>query len=244
MSLNEITAISIIIPVHNEELFLPKCLEAIKKAHHQISIPIEIVVVLNRCTDQTERIAKEAGCTITSNDAKNLSAIRNAGIKLASGDLIITIDADSFMSEQMLKKILIAMNSGRYIGGGVNILAERWSLGIICSMLMLVPLAVFWGITAGSFFALKKDIAEIGGFDEDLYSAEDIDFARRLKRHGKTRGLKFCNLLSAYITTSCRKFDRFGDWYAFKNPFKMLKLLKGQKSLEADKIWYDFNNLE
>lgn len=242
MVISPIKSLSIIIPAHNEELYIPKCLAAIDRAKQQIEIPVEIIVVLNRCTDQTEQIAIKAGCKTVSNESKNLSAIRNAGIKSASGDLIVTIDADSLMSEKMLSKILNAMNTGRYIGGGVNILAERWSLGIACSMLMLVPFAIFWGITAGSFYARKKDIAEIGGFNEDLYSAEDIDFARRLKRLGKTKGQKFCNLLSAYITTSCRKFDRFGDWYALKNPILMLKLLKGRKSIEADKIWYDFNN--
>ncbi len=239
---NSIRSISIVIPVHNEELYLPKCLVAIKHAEEQIALPIEIIVVLNRCTDKTERIALEAGCKTISNESKNLSAIRNAGIKIATGDLIITIDADSLMSKQMLKKILIAMDSGHYIGGGVNILPDRYSLGIICSMLALLPFALFWGITVGAFYSRRKDILAIGGFNENLFSAEDIDLARRLKKLGKSRGLKYKNLLTAHITTSSRKFDRFGDWYAFKHPLTMLKLLGGKKSSEADKIWYDFNN--
>ena len=232
--------ISIVIPARNEEQHLPRCLEAIKVASSKVKDDIEIIVVINRCTDRTESIAKDKGCKVVKNESKNLSQIRNTGIKSASGEIIVTIDADSWMSENLLFEVKRNLETNKYIGGGVMIYPERYSLGIICSFMALAPFVIYWGISAGVFFGYKNDIEVIGGFDENLYSAEDVDFARRLKKYGKTQNKKFKNLFNASITTSCRKFDRFGDWYALKNPIKMIKLLKGKKSDEADKIWYDF----
>ena len=171
---------------------------------------------------------------------KNLSRIRNAGILAAQGEIILTIDADSLMSENLLLKVMQCLENDKHIGGGVLILAERWSVGIFLSLLALIPFLFVLGISAGAFFARRKDILALGGFDEHMYSTEDLEFARRLKAYGKKFNKKYKNFYSAYIITSCRKFDRFGDWYVFKNPSLMLKLLKGRKSPEADQIWYDF----
>ena len=124
----------------------------------------------------------------------------------------------------------------------VLILPDRWSLGIFCSLLALLPFFIFWRISAGLFFARSSAVQAIGGFDEKMFSAEDIDFAKRLKSYGKQNGQKFKHLFSAHIKTSTRKFDRFGDWYAFRHPVMMLRLLKGKDEESANKIWYDFNN--
>lgn len=236
------TSISIVIPARNEEANLPKCLAAISEATQLLppEIKIEVIVVINRCTDKTAEIAKLAGCTTVFEDAKNLSAIRNAGIKTAKHEIIITIDADSCMSNNALDSILRLMNTKQYVGGGVLILPERYSLGIILCFTLLLPFLWFWRISCGMFFADRHYVLEVNGFNEAMYSAEDLDFAKRLKTFGKNKKLKFKNFYSVYITTSCRKFDRFGDWYPWKNPKQMIKLLKGNKSEEADKIWYDF----
>ncbi|AIE80162.1 Glycosyltransferase [Bacillus cereus] len=49
---------SIIIPAHNEEKYIRKCLDSIAKASEAYKEQTEVIVVLNRCTDQTEEIAK------------------------------------------------------------------------------------------------------------------------------------------------------------------------------------------
>ena len=90
--------ISLIIPAHNESAFLPACLAAARRAEARIDSKVEIIVVLNRCTDDTE---EPSPCTmdvcIVREDAKNLSRIRNAGVGAASGEIIVTCDADSRM---------------------------------------------------------------------------------------------------------------------------------------------------
>ena len=104
----------------------------------------------------------------------------------------------------------------------------------------LFPIAIWYGISGGLFFCRKKDFWEIGGFDESLASVEDIDFARRLKAHARQSNRKFKNLFRANIKTSCRKFDRFGDWYFVLRPWLIWELLKGRNQEQANRIWYDF----
>jgi|WetSurMetagenome_2_1015567.scaffolds.fasta_scaffold60982_3 glycosyltransferase involved in cell wall biosynthesis len=97
--------ISVIIPAHNEEEYIGRCLESVRAAARKLPTPVEAVVVLNRCTDRTEAISLEYGATIVHEDARNLSRIRNAGIRASTGSVTITIDADSWMSANMLAEV-------------------------------------------------------------------------------------------------------------------------------------------
>lgn len=233
--------LSIIIPARNEEVHLPAALAAIRcAAKFYPALAHEVIVVLNRCTDRTEAIAREHGCKVIMEDGKNLSLIRNAGVHAAQGELIITVDADSVVSRNMFQQVDSALSNPRIIGGGVMIWPERWSLGILCTGLALLPIALLYRISCGLFFFRKSDFDAIGGFDPGYVSVEDIDFAKRLKAHGARTGRRFKTLVRASIVTSCRKFDRFGDWYFVRNLHTSLKLLGGKDQKLADKVWYDF----
>ena len=81
---------------------------------------MEVIVVLNRCTDRTEEIAKSYNCILLKNSDKNLSKIRNAGVDIARGEIIVTIDADTLMNEHLLSKAVENLISGKYIGGALQ----------------------------------------------------------------------------------------------------------------------------
>ncbi|NDC36861.1 MAG: glycosyltransferase, partial [Proteobacteria bacterium] len=184
--------LSIIIPARNEELLLPRALAAIRAAaQFYQDLSYEVIVVLNRCTDRTEEIAREHGCRIVKEDSKNLSIIRNAGAQAALGELVITVDADSVMSRNMFQEVDRALSNPDIVGGGVMIWPERWSLGIVCTGLALLPIALRHRISCGLFFCRKADFFAIGGFNPELVSVEDIDFAKRLKAHGRRSRRRF-----------------------------------------------------
>jgi hypothetical protein len=95
------------------------------------------------------------------------------------------------------------------------------------------------------FWFLKNDFKAINGFNENLFVFEDADFGQRLKKYGKKVGKRFIQLPRASITTSSRKFDRFGDWAFLKLISKdyprLKKSIKGEDKEFASKYWYDFN---
>ena len=51
--------------------------------------------------------------------------------------------------------------------------------------------------------------------------------------------MKYSVLVTAHIITSCRKFDTFGDWYRFKNPDLVWKIMKCDNQKAADLFYYD-----
>ena len=230
--------ISIIIPAHNEENYIADCFRSIKAA--SVNYTLEIIVILNRCTDTTEKIALSYGAIIVKSNSKNLSKIRNCGVTKSSGEIIVTVDADSIMSLNMLDEIVQAIKFDNYIGGGVLIKPERTSLGIKLTDIFLKFVLFFMGVSAGSLWCRRKDFDKINGFDENLLIAEDLDFAKRLKQYGKLVNKKFKTIRTAHINTSCRKFDKYGDWHWFKFMlFKPRKLLRGDKDF-ANEYFYDF----
>jgi glycosyltransferase involved in cell wall biosynthesis len=232
---------SIIIPARNEEKLIGKCLDSIKVASEPYSSQVEIIVCINRCTDKTEEIARSYGAKIVYDDSKNLAKIRNTAAKSATGEILVTIDADSRMSSNMLTEIEQKLRSGKYIGGGVPIRLDRLSLGLILSaVFLLIPLTLCYRISAGLFWCERKDFEAVGGFNEQWLSAEDIEFARRLKKYGITKNKKYKTLWKTYIYTSMRKFDKFGDWIMLRHPIIMLEILRGKHHELADEYFYDF----
>ncbi|HDR7658021.1 TPA: glycosyltransferase family 2 protein [Bacillus wiedmannii] len=58
---------SVIIPTHNEEKYIRKCLDSITKVSEAYKKQTEVIVVLNRCTDKTEEIEKSYKCITLKN---------------------------------------------------------------------------------------------------------------------------------------------------------------------------------
>ncbi len=231
--------ITVVTPAHNEQDFIGRCIGSVQAAARESGLNVEHVVVLNRCTDRTEQIALDGGCRVVREDARKIGRIRNAGAAAAQGKIIATIDADSWMSENMLSEIKRMLDTGRYVGGGVRVWPERFSIGIFCSVLLLVPYLIWHGVkSAGLFWCYKEDFDAIGGFDESMVAVEDVDFAKRLRRHGRQSGRRYGTIRKAHITTSCRKFDQFGDWYFVRRPNAIYDLFNQDKAL-ADQFYYD-----
>jgi Glycosyltransferases, probably involved in cell wall biogenesis len=231
---------SIVIPAYNEEKLIKRCLDSIFAASAPYKGQVEVIVVLNRCTDRTEEIALSYNCVITKEDSKNMSKIRNAGAKVARGEILITIDADNWITDNMLIEIDKKLMTGKYIGGGVKMKPERLSLGLIAAILAVIPIFAKYGwVSAGLFWCYRKDFEAINGFDENLRMGEDLDFGLRLKKWGRKCGKKYTTISKAHMITSTRKADMHGDWFIFKHPKLLLGIIKGNVEQFADEYFYN-----
>ncbi len=237
---------SVIIPAHNEERYIGKCIEAVKRASEKVgNDKVQIIVSANRCTDKTVDIEGAMGAEVCENTVKCISSVRNDGARLAKGDIIVTIDADSCMTEDSLAEIKTMLESGKFIGGGTRAKFDRMSLGIFFSAayvaLNVIPIMKKHkaALMGGMFWCYRKDFEALGGFDETLVSLEDMDFAIRLKQLGDKRGQKYGVLKRSRIITSSRKFDEFGDWYLIKDKKLTKAIFTGSDREAADKFYYD-----
>jgi len=235
---------SVVVPAHNEELLLPRGLAAIAAASEPVE-SVEVIVVANRCTDSTIAIAQRAGAVVVESDARNIAAVRNAGARAAHGDALVTVDADCVMSPRALAEIGRLLESGRYVGGGTKVLPERKSPGIRATYAVMEVTSFLARMSAAMFWCRLADFIEIGGFDEQLLLAEDVEFARRLRAHGRETGRRFKKLRTAPVVASTRKFDRFGDWHMFRMALELREIraaYKGTDSAWADRYFFDFND--
>jgi glycosyltransferase involved in cell wall biosynthesis len=235
---------SVVVPAHNEELLLPDALKAIAVAANAVDGDVEVIVVANRCTDATAALARAAGATVVEDESRNISAVRNAGADRASGEVLVTIDADCRMSPRTFGEIERLLRSGRFVGGGTKVRPERRSAGIRATYALMEVAVFLTRLGGGQFWCRRSDFEAVGGFDESLLLAEDLDFARRLRAHGKRTGRGFTTMRAAPIVASCRKFDRFGDWHMFGMALQAREIravMKGTDTAWVDRYFFDFN---
>lgn len=236
--------ISVIVPAHDEQRFLPACLDAIHTAADELGRQVETVVVANRCTDATAAIALAAGAVVVEDESRTIAAVRNAGAARCTGDIVVTIDADSRMSPRALVEIDRHLATGIYVGGGSTFVPERRSMGIDVTMAFVRLSMLVSGLGGAMYWCHRSDFEAIEGFNESLTMAEDLDFARRLREHGRHTGRRFVNLRDVPVITSCRKFDHFGDWHVFGLLRRMGEVrasLSGDDRTFVDRYFYDFS---
>ena len=240
--------ISVIIPAHNEEKYIERCINSIKESAEAFRGKTEIIVVCNRCTDRTAEIAKANGARVVFNNDRCIAKVRNTGIENAIGKIIVTIDADNRMTKGTLAEIHSLIRSGKYIGGGAPIRFERYSFPLWCNDILCRASFGITGLYCGIFWAEKTTFDAIGGFAL-LKAMEDVATAKALKRYGKKHGKKYTTLRDNHLINSTRKYDDSGDWLYLKlvtqNAGALLKTALGDKSgLDRllDDMFYDYND--
>lgn len=87
-----------LVVVHNEQERLPSCLEHLRFAD-------EIVVVLDRCTDQSAAIAERFGARTVAGGWECEGDRRNTGIAACSGDWVLEVDADEHVPEALAREV-------------------------------------------------------------------------------------------------------------------------------------------
>lgn len=102
--------LSIIIPVYNLERFLAPMLSTLK-AQDIGGYDVEIIFVLNNCTDNSEQVIRdsELPCVIMYCDEQGCGPARNAGLEQARGEYIWFMDGDDWLlSDTAIKDALTA----------------------------------------------------------------------------------------------------------------------------------------
>lgn len=104
------TRCSIIIPAHNEETVIGRCLDAILKDAPRNGV--EIIVSCNGCRDRTAEIAREYGDpvrVVETNTASKATAL-NLGDKAASAFPRLYVDADVVMDWRSIEAVVVELN--------------------------------------------------------------------------------------------------------------------------------------
>lgn len=90
--------LSALVVAHNEERHLPECLD-------HLAFADEIVVVLDRSTDHSYRIARKRTDRVFEGGWEIEGDRRNFGIECCNGEWILEVDADERVSPQLAEEI-------------------------------------------------------------------------------------------------------------------------------------------
>ncbi len=188
--------ISLIIPAFNEEKTIEKSIQSLLELDYP---NYEIIMVDDGSTDKTLTKAHKFETSklrvIHQQNQGKANALNN-GIKISKGEIIVTVDADTTLNKDSLKKIATRFAKNDNIGavaGNVKVVPEKsliniiqgaeYTIGInlirkaqsVLGCVMIVP---------GPIAALKRNAIEKAGFFSDDTFAEDFDITMKILKQG------------------------------------------------------------
>ena len=105
--------ISIIVPVYNVEQYLDECVQSIVNQTYQ---DLEILLIDDGSTDSSGAIcdkwaAADSRIRVTHQKNGGISAARNAGLDMATGEAVYWVDSDDYIDKDLCRKAMEAMVS-------------------------------------------------------------------------------------------------------------------------------------
>lgn len=100
--------VSIIVPAYNVDKFIEKCLSSILE---QTYTNIEVIVVDDGSTDKTGELIdnvsqQDSRVSVIHKKNAGVSAARNSGIEMSTGDYLVFVDADDYIAQDYVEYML------------------------------------------------------------------------------------------------------------------------------------------
>lgn len=192
-------AVSVIIPARNEEGKIQNCLDSLKKQDYPTSL-FEVILVDDHSVDETRSVSQNLSFdqlqvfSLPTEDQGKKAALAY-GISKASGELILTTDADCRVPSQWIKTMAACyeQSTPKFIAGPVVFEGERTLFDQFQSLdimgMMLVTGAGIQGkfmhSSNGANLAYPKKVYEdLHGFEgiDHIASGDDILFMQKVAK--------------------------------------------------------------
>ena len=180
--------VSVIVPVRNGEATLGDMLAAL--VAQKEAGETEVLVVDNGSTDRTADIARQFPVTLLHESTPGTSAARNAALRVARGEIIACLDADTLPTRRWLSELIRPFSNPAVmiVGGKVLTYSPTNATEMYydaCDMYgsRHNVYAKVFQFAVGMNAAVRTSAArEAGGWEESLMWGEDIDFSERILR--------------------------------------------------------------
>lgn len=207
--------ISVVVPAYNEEKYIVRTLEQIRR----ILPSSELIVADDKSTDETVFLASQYADAVVESGLHRIGANRNIGARNTSesSEILLFVDADTLLSEEFVRKAVEKFRDPRTVGVGCLVMPETQNFVEELFFFFLNSLIIFAKALGKSYLAgncvayRKRTFFEIGGFDENTKTNEDMDFSRRISKVGKLV------LLPVIVRTSRRRMAKLGYFGLIKD---------------------------
>lgn len=204
--------ISLVIPAYNEEKFLARCLDEVRR--HSDTRFKEIIVVNNGSTDSTAVIAaRYPEVTLVEESRRGTGWARERGWRTATGDIIAFIDADTRLPNGWVERVLQSFAADPKLvclSGPYSYYDLAWFPRLLSKIYLVLAwltyhatgyLAIF-----GNTAVRRHTLEQMNGINTSiLFYGDDTDLARRASKFGR---VKFDFKL--VMPTSARRFRSHG----------------------------------
>ena len=219
--------VSVIIPARNEEKYIRDSLISLK---NQTFRDLEIIVVADSCTDKTVELSKKYADKILITQNKSTAKSRNSGAKIAQGDILIFLDADTRLSENFVSSVVSLPSKNFYGTSCVKPNHKNIKSLIHTNFKNFVhKFKIYKGSTA-VLFCTSNLFKKINGFENNC-PFERLSFSKKAKKYAP-----YFYLNSCYAVTSMRRFEKLGYLFVMKYYIKNYIFFKFGKTLDSYKI--------
>ncbi|MCS7109667.1 MAG: glycosyltransferase family 2 protein [Candidatus Micrarchaeota archaeon] len=186
--------VSFIIPAYNEEKTIVATINSVLQSDYPKE-KLEIIVVNDGSTDRTAEVVKaikDKRVKLINKKNSGKADSLNKGIEKARGEIIVTLDADSYIEKDSLRKMLSYFKEDVAAVTSAVKVKERENMTFLEKLQRLEYLFTIFNrrlfamingvyVTPGPFSAFRREIFEkIGGFDPNNIM-EDQEIALRIQ---------------------------------------------------------------
>jgi glycosyltransferase involved in cell wall biosynthesis len=194
--------VSVVLPVRNGEPYLRKQLEALER--QACSFAWEILVVDNGSTDASGATAREfegrlSNLRFLQQEVPGKSRALNTGIAAARGEHLVFVDSDDEMSAGYVQRMSEALEEFDVVGAYIETesLNPWWARQEMATNDGIPIYRNFREAFPGCVVAMRRSVCdEVGPYDVDLTSAEDIDYTWRAAGVGARFGRQLDAVMS------------------------------------------------
>jgi cellulose synthase/poly-beta-1,6-N-acetylglucosamine synthase-like glycosyltransferase len=187
--------VSIIVPAYNEEKVVARTIETLVEADYPDK---EIIIVDDGSQDSTYEVASRfvrRGLKVVTRPNGGKFAALNTGIAVSTGEIIVTVDADSLISRASIAEIVKGFENPEVAGvaGNLKVFNRNKFITRIQALEYITQIQVvrrafenFGSLTvaSGAFSAFRKTALEEAGLYDPDYLLEDFDITiKLLKSH-------------------------------------------------------------
>ena len=237
-------SVTFLVPAHNEEKHIKKCLTAILNLDYPKD-KLKVICINDGSTDRTLEICKsikDPRLTIIDKPNTGKADSLNQGLKLVDSEYVVSMDADSYPERDYLKKVLpyfnkkdiVAVTPALKVKETRTLMQKIQWVEYIFSIYLRKAFAFFncqYVLPGPGSICKTEVVREVGGWDKESL-VEDTELAFKL--HSK--GYKMENSPNAYVTTEAPE--------TFKDLFKQrIRWYRGYLQTNR-KYFYMFFNMK
>ncbi|MBR9679594.1 MAG: glycosyltransferase family 2 protein [Candidatus Altiarchaeota archaeon] len=182
--------VSILVPAHNEEKVIAESVKNLK----QLKYPrFEIIVIDDESSDRTAELAKKAGARVISPKRSGKAGALNQGLKIAKGEIIAVVDADTLVAKDALENAVKYMTDDiAAVIARICVENDETALGSVQRLEYNISnfgrMMASWigclNILPGALSLIRRDVLDsVGPFDTDSIT-EDYEMGMRIVSQG------------------------------------------------------------